>query len=116
MTRTLFALALALPGVALANGVPEKCKHLDVKAYNLEWIQSGKTLAVDALIRNEDQYRLQWATFGFNFYTGGNNQVGQGTGSISNLEPGDEVHLKMPTMLTQIDNIGIWSVTCTFVQ
>jgi hypothetical protein len=117
MTRKFIAIALALmPGVALAQSVPDKCKHLEVKAYNEEWAQFGKSLILDAVIQNDDQYRLQFASFFFNLYVGGNNKVGQVSGSISGLEPGDQIHLKMPTMLQQIDKIGIWSVTCTFVQ
>ncbi len=116
MTRKFIALALALmPGVALAQSVPDKCKHLEV-TFNEEWAKFGKSLIVDAVIQNDDKYRLQFANFFFNLYVGGNNKVGQVSGSVSGLEPGDQIHLKMSTMLQQIDNIGIWSVTCTFVQ
>jgi hypothetical protein len=117
MIRKLFVLVLALvPGVAMAQSVPEKCKRLEVTAYKLEWAQIGNTLIVEATVKNNDEYSLGWASFLFNLYIGDNDKVGQVSAAISNLASGDETHLKMPTTLRQIDNIRVWSVNCTFVQ
>lgn len=90
---------------------------LTVKAYNEEWADPGKSLILDAVIQNDDPYRLQFASFWFNPYVGGNNnKVDQVFGSINSLEPGDQTHLKMTTRLSQIDSIRVWNVTCAFVQ
>ncbi|WP_428490618.1 hypothetical protein [Rhodopila sp.] len=117
MTCKLVAVVALIPSVALAQSVPEKCKHLDVVAYNEEWAQAGKTLVLDAVIQNNDQYKLQYAGFSFNLYLGrNNNKADYVSGSINNLEPGDQTHLKMTTKLQQIDGIKIWSVSCSFIQ
>ena len=88
------ALIAAMPETAMAQTKPDKCQKLDVSEYTFERDKNG-TKILYALIRNDDPYTLNFASFSFDLLVGEKFKIGEGSANIQRLIPGDTERVRI---------------------